>query len=183
MFNIPPLPPLEGFHPFVVHFAVGILLSAWVPMLLGLVDCKRRKEWFRAGFMMIVMGTLFTFAAVFTGEVTEKVVDRSTQVIEHAVHEHEELGELARNLFIGVTVIYLAALLLPAKMPESKRKTVGLIGALLVAITYGLGSLALANAGHQGGLLVHLHGLQAPVPMSDRAALDGKTGIQEKIDD
>ena len=169
MFGIPPLPPFEGFHPFVVHFTVGILLSAWVPMVLGLIDRKRRRSWFRAGLMMIVMGTLFSFAAVLTGEATEEIVPHSSELVEHAIHEHEELAEGARNIFIGVTAIYLASMILYCKMPEPKKKKIGLAGAVLVGITYTLGALALANAGHQGGLLVHDLGLHAPVASEDRA--------------
>ena len=165
MFSIPPLPPFEGFHPFIVHFTVGILLSAWVPMALGLADKKRRMPWFRAGLMMLIMGTLFAFAGVFTGEAAEHVVDHSSERIEHAIHEHEELAEGARNLFVAVSAIYLAAMIAFTKAPDPKKKKIALAGIVLVAITYTLAALALANAGHQGGLLVHQHGLHAPVPI------------------
>lgn len=171
MFQIPALPPFEGFHPFVVHFTVGILLSAWVPMVLGLVDRKRRMAWFRAGLMMIVMGTLFTFAGVLTGEATEDVVDHSSELIERAIHEHEELAELSRNLFVGVTAIYLASMIAFCKVGEPKKKKVGLMGTVLVGITYILGALALSNAGHLGGLLVHEHGLHAPVAGTDMSQI------------
>ena len=172
MFQIPTFPPFEGFHPFVVHFTVGILLSAWVPMALGLVDRKRRMSWFRAGLMMVVMGTLFTFAGVLTGEATEDVVDHSSELIERAIHEHEELAELSRNMFIGVTAIYLASMIAFCKVGEPKKKKVGLIGVVLVGITYILGALALSNAGHLGGLLVHEHGLHAPVAGTDMSQIE-----------
>ena len=173
MFQIPALPPFEGLHPLIVHFSVGILLSAWVPMVLGLVDRKRRMSWFRAGLMMIVMGTLFTFAAVLTGEATEEIVPHSSEMIEHAIHEHEELAELSRNIFVGVTAIYLASMIAFCKVGEPKKKKVGLIGTVLVGITYILGALALSNAGHLGGLLVHEHGLHAPVAGTDMSQLGG----------
>jgi uncharacterized membrane protein len=172
MFGIPPLPPFEGFHPLVVHFAVGILLSAWVPMALGVVDRKRRMSWFRAGLMMVLMGTAFTFAGVLTGEATEEVVNHSSELIENAIHEHEELAELSRNLFIGVSVIYLGAMVMFFKIGEPKKKIVGLAGGVLVALSYGLGALALANAGHLGGLLVHEHGLRAPVASTDMSTVE-----------
>jgi len=163
MFEIPAVPPFEGLHPFIVHFAVGILLIAWVPMLLGLLDSKRRISWFRSGLLMVLLGTMFTFGAVLTGEATEEVVPHSSEAIEHAIHEHEELAELARNLFIGVSVIYLAAMVMYFKSPQKKQKMIGLVGSLLVGVSYAFGALALANAGHLGGLLVHEHGLHAPV--------------------
>jgi len=172
MFEIPALPPFEGFHPLVVHFVVGILLSAWVPMVLGLIDRKRRVSWFRAGLMMVLLGTAFAFAGVLTGEATEEVVPHSSELVEHAIHEHEELAELSRNIFVGVSVIYLGAMILFCKVADSKKKKFGLIGSVLVAISYALGALALANAGHQGGLLVHKHGLQAPVAGTDMSTIE-----------
>jgi len=183
MFQIPALPPFEGLHPFIVHFSVGILLSAWVPMVLGLVDRKRRMSWFRAGLMMTVMGTLFTFAAVLTGEATEDVVPHSSEMIEHAIHEHEELAELSRNMFIGVTAIYLASMIAFCKVDEPKKKKVGLIGTVLVGATYILGALALSNAGHLGGLLVHEHGLHAPVANTDMSQLGGHEDPDRDDDD
>lgn len=183
MFQIPTLPPFEGFHPFIVHFTVGILLTAWVPMLLGLVDSKRRRSWFRSALMMVVMGTLFIFAAVLTGEATEEVVPHSSELIEHAIHEHEELAELARNIFIGVSIIFIAAFVMYPRVSASKQKKTGLIGAVLVALSYALGALALANAGHQGGLLVHEHGLQAPVANTDMSQLPTHFDHEDDHDD
>lgn len=183
MFSIPALPPFEGFHPFIVHFTVGILLTAWVPMVLGLVDRKRRMAWFRAGLMMIVMGTLSTFAAVFTGEAAEGVVDHSSELIERAIHEHEELAELSRLLFVGVTAIYFTGMVMYCKVAGPKKKKVGLLGAVLVGISYSLGALALSNAGHQGGLLVHEHGLHAPVANTDMSQLGGYEDHNHDDDD
>lgn len=168
MFQIPTAPPIEGFHPFIVHFTVGLVLSAWVPMLLGVVDTKRRQSWFLAGLMMIIMGTLFAFAAVFTGEAAEHVTVATSEAVERAIHEHEELAEFSRLLFVGVSVIYTSAMILCSRADDSKKKRVGLVGSVLVGLSYSIGSLALANAGHQGGLLVHAHGIHAPVAPSDR---------------
>ena len=183
MFGFPALPPLEGFHPFIVHFTVGILLSAWVPMVLGLADRKRRASWFRAGLMMVVMGTLFTFAAVFTGEAAEGIADHSSELIEHAIHEHEELAELSRLLFVGVTVIYLTSIILYGKVSGLKKKKVGLIGATLVGLSYGISAIALANAGHMGGLLVHEHGIHAPVANTDMSQVQPHIEHDHEHDD
>ncbi len=167
MFGFPPLPPFEGLHPIAVHFPIGILAIAWVPMVIGVLDTKRRTTWLLSGLLLLVLGTAFLFGAVLTGEATEEFVEYapqySSQIIEDAMHEHEELGELVRNLFIGITIIYLAAFIAYCKMPETKKKFVGVVGSLLVGITYFIGTMALANAGHQGGMLVHDLGVQAPM--------------------
>ncbi|MDF1810058.1 MAG: hypothetical protein P1U42_10220 [Phycisphaerales bacterium] len=183
MFNIPAIPPFEGLHPFIVHFAVGILLIAWVPMVIGLLDSKRRISWFRSGLMLILLGTMFTFGAVLTGEATEEVVPHSSQLVEDAIHEHEELAELSRNLFVGVSVIYLTSMVMFFKAPQKKRKMIGIVGSVFVGLSYILGALALANAGHLGGLLVHEHGLHAPVTASDMSQKSNDDTMTNEVDD
>ncbi len=189
MFGFPPLPPFEGLHPIAVHFPIGILMIAWMPMVIGLLDKKRRTTWLLSGLLLLVLGTIFLFGAVLTGEATEEFVEYapqySSQIIEDAMHEHEDLGELVRNLFIGITIIYLAAFVLYCKMPETKRKLVGIIGVVLVAITYFIGTMALANAGHQGGMLVHDLGVQAPMGASSSKApgLPATTSPYDNDDD
>lgn len=183
MFEIPSLPPYEGLHPIIVHFPIAILMMAWVPMLLGLVDKKRRMTWLFGGLLMLIVGTGFAFFAVMTGSATEHAVDRSSQVIRKAIHEHEETAELARNLFIGVTVIYLFVLIAISKIGPSKKKMVGFVGGLLILISYGLGALALVNAGHEGGLLVHQLGVRAPMgPVVDTSAPVIPQAIEEDSD-
>ncbi len=190
MFGFPPLPPFEGLHPIAVHFPIGVLAIAWAPMVIGLLDQKRRTTWLLSGLLLLVLGTMFLFGAVFTGEAAEEFVEYapqySSQIIEDALHEHEELGELVRNLFVGITIIYLGAFIAYCKMPEAKKKLVGIVGSVLVAITYFLGTMALANAGHQGGMLVHDLGVQAPMGSTSSSmapALPGATGRYDDDDD
>jgi uncharacterized membrane protein len=163
MFSFPPFPPYEGLHPLVVHFPLGLLLVAWIPMLLCVIDNKRRGKWMHTALTLLVIGTLFTFAAVITGEATEKIIGTTTQQIHDAVHEHEETAESARNYFIVTTVLFCFAVIARKQLEASKKKPALIVIAILVALGYTLGSLALINAGHQGGVLVHHHGIHAPI--------------------
>ena len=136
-------------------------------MLIALVDKKRRGVWLIAAFLLLVLGTAASFGAVITGEEAEHIIGAKTQAIKTAIHDHEETAEMARNLFIVVTVLFAITLILRAKLtnPENpkKKKPAVIVGGLLIAITYTLGALALANASHQGGILVHDLGLHAPI--------------------
>ena len=185
MFGFPPIPPLEGMHPIVVHFPIGILLSAWLPMLVALIDKKRRNTWLASAFMLLLVGTIGTFAAVFTGEATEDAVGATSQLVENAIHEHEEAGELARNLFVAATIVFLAVWLTWAKISEKKKAMVAVAGGALVAVSYGVAALALANAGHLGGVLVHQHGIHAPIsaPASASGVLNDAMGEYGDDDD
>lgn len=170
MLGFPPIPPFEGMHPIVVHFPIGILLIAWLPMLIGLFDKGRRGGWFASAALLLVVGTLAAFGAVLTGEATEEIVVATSDSMKHAIHEHEDAAELARNLFIGVTVLFLVVWVAASRIAEKKRAMVGMIGGALVAVVYGLGALALANTGHLGGVLVHEYGIHAPLGAADMPA-------------
>jgi len=157
------LPPYEGLHPLVVHFPIGILLIAWLPMVIGLIDKKRRSGWLASAGLLLIVGTVAAFAAVLTGEAADEIVVSTSDAMKRAVHEHEEAAEFARNLFILVTVLFIAVWVAASKVAEKKRAMVASIGGVLVAIAYSYGAFTLANAGHLGGLLVHHYGIHAPM--------------------
>ena len=183
--NLPPIPPLEGLHPIVVHFPIGILLIAWIPMLIALIDKKRRHTWFASAAMLLIVGTIGAFAAVFTGEATEDIVGESSQLIHDAIHEHEEAAELARNLFIAATIVFLVVWGVGAKINEKKRMMVGIAGGALVVASYSVACVSLMNAGHLGGELVHIHGIHAPIGSSSTpsASLSTPRLIEHEDDD
>jgi len=169
--GMPPIPPYEGLHPIVVHFPIGILLIAWVPMLVAMVVKKQRHAWLASAALLLVLGTLAAFAAVLTGEAAEEIVAETSQVVGDALHEHEETAELARTLFVVVSMVFLAAWGVASKINPKRRGVAASVGGVLVAIVYGFASLALINAGHQGGVLVHVHGVHAPLSAPDAVAM------------
>lgn len=163
MFGLPPIPPFEALHPIVVHFPIGILLIAWLPMLIALIDKKRRNAWLAAAAMLLIVGTTACFAAVLTGEAADEIAVTTTIAAEQTLHDHEETAETARNLFIATTIGFLAVWLTWAKVNEKRKAMIAVAGGALVVASYTLASLALANAGHLGGVLVHVHAIHAPI--------------------
>ena len=181
MFGLPPLPPYEGLHPLVVHFPIGILLIAWLPMLIALIDKKRRHTWFASAAMLLIVGTTACFAATITGEAADEIIGATTDQVSTAIHEHEETAETARNLFIAATIVFLAVWITGAKISDKKKPMVAVAGGALVVASYVVAALALANAGHLGGLLVHEYGIQAPVNASELPS--GAIGNRDDDDD
>ena len=116
---------------------------------------------------------------MLTGEATEDIVGETSRAVGDAIHEHEETAELARNLFLGVTILFLAAWGVAAKIGPARRTTAASIGAVLVAVAYGVASVVLMNAGHQGGVLVHTHGIHAPLGSADPGAPAAGDGDHE----
>jgi uncharacterized membrane protein len=183
MFGFPPLPPIEGMHPLVVHFPLGLLLIVWMPVVIGLFDKKRRSAWMMCAVFMLVMGTLFTFGAVFTGEAAEEIIGSKSELIDEKIHQHEETGERARMVFVIVTLLFSTTLFL-ANRQNKKRSTqesgqgnskrsgsiLVPIAVLSATLMYLFAMMTLANAGHQGGVLVHEYGVHAPIGDPNRAS-------------
>jgi len=181
--GLPPIPPFEGLHPIIVHFPIGILLIAWIPMVIGLIVKPQRHAWMASAAVLLVVGTIGAFVAVLTGEAAEDIIGETSRAVGDAIHEHEETAELARNLFLGVTALFLAAWGVATKIRPARRTMAAAIGGVLVAITYGVASVVLMNAGHQGGVLVHTHGIHAPLGSADPGAPSADDGDHERDED
>ncbi len=172
----PPMPAWESAHPLVVHFPIALLMVAWVPMLIGLFDRPRRLAWMVSALLLLLGGTAGAFVAVMSGEATEETVVATSVAAERAIHEHEEMGELARTMFVVVTAVFVVLLGLAAGLKKGtpRRVAVG-IGALVFVGVYGFSLSRLAWAGHMGGQLVHAHGVSAamePTPAPEGGESD-----------
>ncbi|HBS30048.1 MAG TPA: hypothetical protein DEB06_11525 [Phycisphaerales bacterium] len=157
---LPPLPPSwDGFHPFFVHFPLALLVSAPVPIVMGLALGKHERGLNLAALGMLVLGTLAAFLSVSTGEAAEGAA-RVTGEVSRVMHEHEEAAEFARNAFVVLTIAFTILFFLPTVAPKVRRgpRTVAM---LLYLLLHAVGSVALLNAGHLGGELVHTHGVRA----------------------
>lgn len=170
----PPMPSWEAAHPLVVHAPLTLLMLAWVPMLIGLADFKRRWVWMVAALLMLLVGTGLAFVAVMSGEATEEKALITSQVVERAVHEHEEMGEFARTMFVVATGVFVVVLGLGAGLKKGKGRTGAVVvGAVVFLGVYGYAATRLAWAGHLGAELVHGYGVRAPMAPSAPAVAPG----------
>ncbi|MEZ6243841.1 MAG: DUF2231 domain-containing protein [Phycisphaerales bacterium] len=180
---MPPMQPWEAMHPIVVHFPIVLLLLAWVPIVIGVFDRPRRLAWMLGGLLMLVGGTGAAFVAVLSGEATKETVGAMSQVVEHAIHEHEEMGELARTMFIVVTALFVVTLGLGAglKKGTARRVAVSIAGVVFLGF-YVFAATRLAWAGDMGGELVHVYGVRAKMKMSSPPAEAPSQGGAEQHD-
>ncbi|MBO6738758.1 MAG: hypothetical protein JJ916_02755 [Phycisphaerales bacterium] len=160
---LPPLPPYEALHPLAVHLPIGVLLVAWVPMLIGVLDRKRRHTWLACGAVMLLIGVASLQFAVMTGEAAERIVGGATQEISDAISAHEVLANRTRMLYILTVFLYMLAWLIYAKAQPKRERMVLVVGCATVAIIYTLALMGLINTGHTGGVLVHIYGVRAPI--------------------
>jgi uncharacterized membrane protein len=138
---------MGAFHPEVVHFAIALLI-------LG-VACRALSLFGRPVFLnqfaatLLILGTLATIAAVYTGNAAHGPIEQMPG-LRPIVTEHEEWGERARNIFLVVMLIELAAL----AFRRSPKLTYLLIASTVIGV---VGLAVLYEAGEHGGEIVYAY--------------------------
>ncbi len=160
MTNLPPMPSWDALHPMMVHFPIGLLLSAPILILLGIIFPDGRRLFSVAALVVMLLGTAGACLAVQTGEAAAELAERTPQV-SAVLERHEELAETTRTLFTILTVVFAAILFAPSvfKRPLRRGSYVVLNAVFLVA--YMAAAVFLADTGHKGGRLVHELGVRA----------------------
>jgi len=140
------MPDIAPFHPQIVHFVVAL---GFVGVLLRLISITGRAAWTRpAATVLILVAAAASVAAVQSGVQAHGPAERVPGARE-AVHEHEELGERTRNLFLVVAALEIAAL--------AVRRRERLARGMLIASAFGgvAACVVLYEAAEHGGAVVY----------------------------
>lgn len=159
---LPSLPLWDAAHPLIVHLPIGILFSAWVLVVCAMFARRMRQPLAFAALLMILMGTIGGILATASGDAAERAVTATGQARE-ILREHEQLAHLSRNAFILIACVYGVVFGVVVAIGEKFRRSIWVMTHLAFLALYAAGLLALANAGHLGGRLVHEFGIQAPL--------------------
>lgn len=140
------MPDIAALHPQVVHFVVALGI---IGVLLRIVSLVHKRAWTTpaAGFLLIIAAG----ASVVAAESGHQAHEWAEQIpgVRTAVQEHEELGEMTRNVFLVVAALELIALVLR----KNEKAAYGLHAASAVV---GIAAcLYLYEAGEHGGELVY----------------------------
>ena len=170
MIQLPPIPGWYELHPLVVHFPIALLLIAPLFVLLGLPSWSPKSRAFLLpAWILMALGTASVFMALQTGKAAGKLAGEAPQV-KQVLEQHEELAQTTGVLFLVLTAVFTALLLVPHVLRRELSRT--LTTALLLAflVLYGTGALFLVNTAHQGGRLVHELGVRTSVASSGQTA-------------
>lgn len=143
------MPDIGVYHPQIVHFVVAFLILGVFARVLSLFPLGERLRFVRPmATTLLILGAVASFAAVRSGDDAHGPVERVPGVRD-AVVEHEDWGKRARNLFIAIGVLELAALALISRRRLAQ-------GLWVVSALAGLAGLyVIYETAEHGGDLVY----------------------------
>lgn len=150
----------EVYHPLSVHFPLALLFTAFIFKLLALKF--HREVWELGGSVLLILGTLGAWIAIYTGNLADGAVSR--QLCDPTVlKNHENMGYYTAWLFTVSTGLELLKF---SKKIVIRRK--GLIK-ITILLLMALGTGTLFYSGHLGASLVYQQGAGVYKPGGDCA--------------
>lgn len=157
---LPPIPPWDQVHPIVVHFPIALLLTAPLAVLGAIVFRGWTRHLLVVAAVLVVIGTGFAALATASGDAAEGFT-KGVAGAESVLDRHEDLAELSRNAFIGLSVALVLLAALVWRLGDRLPRRVALAGMALYLAAHLVGAGILANAAHEGGVLVHQLGVKS----------------------
>ncbi len=160
---LPPIPSWQAIHPLIVHFPIALLLVA--PLFIAIGAARKPERSFPfllAGLILMTLGTVSAFAAVWSGEASGPIAESAPRV-KAVLERHEELAENTEVVFSALTFVFAAILFVPRLLKREPARTISTVLPLVFLVLYATGAVSLANAAHEGGRLVHELGVRAPM--------------------
>jgi len=133
---LPGVQHLQNIHPLVVHFPIAFLVGAALFYFLSWIF--RNQTFATTAFLLLILGTLATGAAVGTGLYGEEGVMISFSVRQHLLEPHEKLMVTTLGVSIGLAIWAVMA----RPFPKKKRLLflfllLVLLGIMTVGADYG----------------------------------------------
>jgi len=141
------MPNIGAYHPIIVHFAIALLVLGVIFRWISVTG--RAAFTGPAAATLILAGTVAALLAVHSGTDAHGPVERIPGV-RQAVMDHEAAGEWARNVFLLVAALEIAALVAARRSVRAAR--VALWGSAVVGV---FGVAALVKTADRGGDLVY----------------------------
>lgn len=164
MEQIPDFWRTEVYHPLFVHFPIGLLLTAF---LFKLISLKFSREvWELGGTILLFLGTIGIWIAIYTGDRAGSVVTRGL-CDPTILKDHENFAYYAGYLFSIALIVELLRLSKNAILVNKS-----FLLKLFSIIILTLGVVTLTYVGHLGATLVYQQGAGVYQPSGDCAEFE-----------
>lgn len=159
MEEIPEFWRTEVFHPLSVHFPIALLI---VGFLFKLIALKFKSEiWSGGGTVLLVLGTLGAWIAIYTGNLADGIVSR--KICDPTVlKDHENFAYTATWFFTGALAMDLFKYVKKSFFAHQQK----IIRTLTILLMF-VGTLFLIYVGHLGATLVYQQGAGVYNPSAD----------------
>lgn len=152
----------ELWHPLTLHFPIALLLFATVAKVVAAVlKGEQEKFWRKVGSLLLFVGGVTVWLAVYTGDMAEGIVAR--KICDPTLLKRHESASL--NMAWLFTTAMALQLLLAFNLIKIYQKALRLFTLLLMLV----GSGYLIYASHLGAQVVYEQGGGVNVPPSDCA--------------
>lgn len=162
MEQVPDFWRTEVFHPLSVHFPIALLIVAFVFKITALK--YKREVWESGGTVLLGLGVLGIWVAIFTGDLADGVVSRKL-CDPTILKEHENMSWNTAWFFTAGLGVDLVRQL---KYPVFQNFISRIIMILLLAIGTG----TLIYTGHLGATLVYQQAAGVYIPSGDCAEFE-----------
>ncbi len=157
MNEIPDFWRTEVFHPLSVHFPIALLLVATLFKIVSL--WSRNKLWPQAGSILLGLGILGAWIAIYTGNQADGIVSRKL-CDPTVLKEHENMAYITAWIFTAGFALDLALTYGLLNFKKNIFKFILVLGMLT-------GSVLLGYAGHLGATLVYQQAAGVYTPSED----------------
>ncbi|MGM0934444.1 MAG: DUF2231 domain-containing protein [Bacteroidota bacterium] len=157
MTEIPEFWRTEVFHPLSVHFPVALLLVATLFKIVSL--WSRNKVWPQAGSILLGLGIIGAWIAIYTGDQADGIVSRKL-CDPTVLKDHENMAYITAWIFTAALVLDLA---LTYGILNFKRNILKFFLVLMMLT----GSVYLGLVGHLGAELVYQQAAGVYTPSED----------------
>lgn len=137
----------EVFHPLFVHFPIALLLTAFLFKLIALKFS--REVWEMGGTILLFLGTIGIWIAIFTGDRAGEVVTRGL-CDPTMLKDHENFAYYAAYLFSAALILEFLRLFKNGILAKKS-----FLLKILSVVLLALGSATLTYVGHLGATLVY----------------------------
>lgn len=139
-----------NIHPALVHFPIALLSLYAVMELVRFGGFSKQEWWLRAKGLLVVLGTLSSYAATLSGGLAEEMIERGSG-LHDLIEAHETAAGATMFFFTILAVVYVASFV-PTKYQSI---IIRIRDSWLVPILAVAGLVAVFVTGALGGALVY----------------------------